>query len=45
MTAIASTCAPGTVDRWRLRWRLIGLVTINLAAWTALTWGANQWLF
>jgi hypothetical protein len=36
VTAIATSCASGTAYRWRLRWRLIGLVTINLAVWTAI---------
>lgn len=45
MRAIASACAPGTAARWRLRWRFLGLITINLALWGLIIWKVNQWLF
>lgn len=44
MRAIATPCAPGSTDRWRLRWRYVGLVLINSALWGVI-WKACQWLF
>jgi hypothetical protein len=44
MRAIASSCAPGTADRWRLRWRYLGLIIINTALWGGVIWGVAQWL-
>jgi hypothetical protein len=44
MRAIASSCAPGTADRWRLRWRYLGLITFNLALWGAIIMGVRSCL-
>jgi hypothetical protein len=37
VTPITSSCAYGTADRSRLRWRVIGLVAGNLALWGGIT--------
>lgn len=44
MRAIVSSCAPGTADRWRLRWRELLAVLINCALWALIIWGVSKCL-
>lgn len=44
MRAIETSCATGTADRLRLRWRLLFAILINAAAWRAIIWGVSKCL-